>query len=43
MPEPLNDPHVSYWGKKCNDNSWSYVWINSRDKELEASKDKCGK
>ena len=41
MPEPLNNPKVSYWGKKCNDNSWSYVWINSRDKELQANKDKC--
>tara|TARA_B100001175_G_C18974815_1_gene386966 strand:- start:188 stop:313 length:126 start_codon:yes stop_codon:yes gene_type:complete len=41
MPEPLNDPHVSYWGKKCNENTWSYVWISKRDENLIASKEKC--
>ena len=41
MPEPLNDPQVSTWGKKCNDNSWSYVWINNRGEDLKANKDKC--
>ena len=38
MPEPLDNPKVSYFGKKCGDGMWSYVWIHDRDKELRASK-----
>ena len=32
MPEPLNDPQVSSFGKKCNEQTWSYIWINKRGK-----------
>ena len=41
MPEPLDNPKVSYFGKKCGDGMWSYVWIYDRDKELRASKENC--
>ena len=41
MPEPLDNPKVSYFGKKCGDGMWSYVWIYDRDKELRASKANC--
>ena len=41
MPEPLDNPKVSYFGKKCGDGMWSYVWIYARDKELRASKENC--
>ena len=41
MPEPLDNPKVSYFGKKCGDGMWSYVWIHDRDKELRASKENC--
>ena len=41
MPEPLDNPKVSYFGKKCGDGIWSYVWIHDRDKELRASKKNC--
>ena len=41
MPEPLDNPKVSYFGKKCSDGMWSYVWIYDRDKELRASKENC--
>ena len=30
--EPLNDPQVSSFGKKCNEQTWSYIWINKRGK-----------
>ena len=41
MPEPLDNPKVSYFGKKCGDGMWSYVWIYDRDKKLRASKENC--
>ena len=37
MPEPLDDPQVSSFGKKCNEQTWSYIWINKRGKNLTAS------
>jgi len=43
MPEPLNDPQVSTFGKKCNGQAWSYIWINKRGQDLTATKDKCKK
>ena len=41
MPEPLNNPQVSTFGKKCNEQTWSYIWINKRGKNLTASEEKC--
>ena len=41
MPEPLNDPQVSSFGKKCNEQNLSYIWINKRFKNLTASEEKC--
>lgn len=41
MPEPLNDPHVSSFGKKCNENIWSYIWITKRGENLTATEEKC--
>ena len=41
FPEPLNNPSVSQFGKKCNGDTWSYVWIHDKDKPLKASKEQC--
>ena len=41
MPAPLDNPKGSYFGKKCGDGMWSYVWIHDRDKELRAAKENC--
>ena len=41
MPEPLNNPQVSTFGKKCNEQVWSYIWINKRGENLTASEEKC--
>ena len=41
MPEPLNDPEVSTVGKKCNGQTWSYIWIYKKGENLTASEKKC--
>ncbi len=41
LPEPLNDPHVSTFSKKCNETTWSYIWITKRGQNLTASEEKC--
>ncbi len=41
MPEPLNDPQVSTLGKKCNEQTWSYIWIYKRGENLTASEKNC--
>ena len=41
MPEPLNDPAISTFGKKCNEEAWSYIWIHKEGKNLTASEEKC--
>jgi hypothetical protein len=41
MPAPLNDPHVSTFGKKCNEEVWSYIWITKRGENLTASEKNC--
>ena len=41
IPEPLNDPHVSTFGKKCNETTWSYIWITKKGQNLTASEEKC--
>tara|TARA_B100000287_G_scaffold416823_1_gene451955 strand:+ start:1009 stop:1218 length:210 start_codon:yes stop_codon:yes gene_type:complete len=41
MPPPLNDPHVSTFGKKCNEKVWSYIWITKRGENLTASEENC--
>ena len=41
MPEPLNDPEVSTLGKKCNGQTWSYIWIYKKGQNLTASEKKC--
>ena len=41
LPEPLNDPHVSTFGKKCNETTWSYIWITKKGQNLTASEEKC--
>ena len=40
--KPLNNPKLSF-GKKCNDDVWSYVWIYNKDKELQANEKDCEK
>tara|TARA_A100001011_G_scaffold400175_1_gene512989 strand:- start:6222 stop:6404 length:183 start_codon:yes stop_codon:yes gene_type:complete len=42
ITEPLNNPKLSF-GKKCNDDVWSYVWIYNKDKELQANEKDCEK
>ena len=32
--------HLSF-GKKCNEQVWSYIWINKRGENLTASEEKC--
>ena len=41
MPEPLNDPQVSSFGKKCNEEAWSYIWIHKKRQNLTAAEKKC--
>jgi len=41
MPEPLNNPVVSTFGKKCNEEAWSYIWIHKKGQNLTASEEKC--
>ena len=41
LPEPLNDPVVSSLGKKCNEETWSYIWIYKKGENLTASEEKC--
>ena len=41
MPEPLDNPKVSYFGKKCGDGMWSYVRKYDRDKDLRVYKENC--
>ena len=43
MPEPLNDPQVStFVVEECNEQTWSYIWINKRGQDLTAHlKKKC--
>ena len=41
MPEPLNDPEISSFGKKCNEEAWSYIWIYKKGENLTASEKKC--
>ncbi len=41
LPEPLNDPAVSSLGKKCNEETWSYIWIYKKGENLTASEEKC--
>jgi len=40
-PKEVNNPQVSSFGKKCNEQVWSYIWINKRGKNLTASEEKC--
>ena len=41
LPEPLNAPQVSTLGKKCNEETWSYIWINKKGQDLTASEKNC--
>ena len=41
LPEPLNDPNISTFGKKCNEETWSYIWIYKRGQDLTASEEQC--
>jgi hypothetical protein len=41
LPEPLDDPAISTFGKKCNAKNWSYIWIHKRGQNLTASEEKC--
>ena len=41
LPEPLNDPQISTLGKKCNEETWSYIWINKKGQNLTASEKNC--
>ena len=41
LPEPLNDPAVSTFSKKCNEEAWSYIWIYKRGENLTATEEKC--
>ena len=41
MPKPLNNPEVSSFGKKCNEEAWSYIWIHKKGENLTASEKKC--
>ena len=41
MPEPLNDPVISSFGKKCNEEAWSYIWIHKKGQNLTASEKNC--
>ena len=41
LPEPLSDPVVTTFGKKCNEETWSYIWIYKKGQDLSASEEKC--
>ena len=41
LPEPLIDPQISTLGKKCNEETWSYIWINKKGQNLTASEENC--
>ena len=41
LPEPLNDPAISTFGKKCNEEAWSYIWIHKRGQNLTATEEQC--
>ena len=41
LPEPLDDPEISTFGKKCNEEAWSYIWIFKKGENLTASEKKC--
>ena len=41
LHEPLNDPQISTLGKKCNEETWSYIWINKKGQDLTASEKNC--
>ena len=41
LPEPLNDPAISTFGKKCNEETWSYIWIYKRGENLTATEENC--
>ena len=41
IPEHLNDPQISSFGKKCNEQTWSYIWINKKGQNLTASEENC--
>ena len=41
MPEPLNDPQISSLSKKCNEETWSYIWIYKKGENLTASEKNC--
>ena len=41
LPEPLNDPQISTLGKKCNEETWSYIWINKKGQNLTAAEKNC--
>ena len=41
LPEPLDNPAISTFGKKCNEEAWSYIWIHKRGQNLTASEKKC--
>ena len=41
LPEPLNAPQISSLGKKCNEETWSYIWIHKKGENLTASEKNC--
>ena len=41
LPEPLDNPVLSTFGKKCNEEAWSYIWIHKKGQNLTATEEKC--
>jgi len=41
LPNPLDSPVVSTFGKKCNEEAWSYIWIYKKGQNLTAAEEKC--
>jgi len=41
LPEPLDNMAVSTFGKKCNEEAWSYIWIYKKGENLTASEKNC--
>lgn len=41
LPEPLNNPTFSAFSKKCDEKTWSYIWIHKKGQDLSASEEKC--
>ena len=41
LPDPLNAAQISTLGKKCNEETWSYIWINKKGQNLTASEENC--